>query len=103
MTVTHIPTWRESAMTEPQLRVRLRSLPALHNAMEYRGFTSGYALAKAAGLTPGVVNHLVHGHRKTCSGKTARAIAEALQMPQDTLFVAELFTVRADRARKAAA
>lgn len=89
-------------MPEPQLRVRLRSLAGLHRVMEYRGFNSGYALAKAAGLTPGVVNHLVHGHRKTCSGYTARAISGALKMPQDSLFVVEMSTVRVNNERRAA-
>lgn len=89
-------------MPEPQLRVRLISLGGLHRVMESRGFNSGYALAKAAGLTPGVVNHLVHGHRKTCSGKTARLISEALETPQDNLFVVEKSTVNGNYGRRVA-
>jgi hypothetical protein len=101
MTIYRFPTWREEITPVPQLRIKLDSLADLHRVMELRGFMSGYALAKAAGLTPGVVNHLVHGHRKTCSARTARLISEALQTPLDNLFVVEKSTVHDDRRRVA--
>lgn len=102
MTIYQFPTWRKEITPVPQLRIRLDSLADLHRVMEARGFMSGYALAKAAGLTPGVVNHLVHGHRETCSAKTARLISEALQTPLDNLFVIEKSTVHANHERSAA-
>lgn len=99
---TKTPTWKNDRTSAPRIRVQLKSLAMLHDTMEYRGYTSGYQLAKAAGLTPGVVNHLVHGHRTTCSADTARAICEALRTPQDTLFLAIIPTVSENRERAAA-
>lgn len=99
MTITRKPTWEEPLMAEPQTRVRIVSLSRLRKVMKYRGFTSGYQLAKAAGLTPGVVNFLVHGHRSTCSAETARAIEEVLDQDPGRLFVLEMSEVDDDRAR----
>ena len=89
-------------MPEPLIRVRLRSLRDLRTTMEFRGINSGYELAKRAGLKQGAVNHLVHGRRNTCSGKTAAAIAEALNEPTERLFVLDRSAVHDNRERLSA-
>jgi hypothetical protein len=66
--------------------VKLRSLGALREYMTFHGITSGYELARRAGLKPGVVGHLVSGRRDTCSRATAGAIERALQCPPGFLF-----------------
>lgn len=103
MTSTSYPTWKDPYISEPQARVRLRSLRALHETMEFEGFSSGYQLAKAARLKPGTVNHLVHGHRRTCSAATAHAISEALHEPQRRLFALDMSAIYVDSGQQAAA
>lgn len=84
-----------------RLTVRLKSLRALREFMEFQRLPSGYALAQKAGILPGTVNHLLSGKRNTCSLRTARAIEEALQCPPGFLFDAKLSQV-ADNKRPAA-
>lgn len=47
---------------------------------------SGRALARLAGLSPAVVNHLLSGRRSTCSARTAHAVEAALGCPPGLLF-----------------
>lgn len=81
-----------------RLLVRLKSRRALLEFMEFHNL-SGRALARKAGLSHALVNHLVRdpkrfkNARNTCSYKTARAIEEALGCPEGFLFVTELSTV----------
>lgn len=78
---------------EHRVTYTLKSQAALIGQMQYRRFTTGYQLAKAAGLLPGTVNHLVFGRRRTCSPETASAIEEALSVRPGTLFRADMYPV----------
>lgn len=81
--------------TLPQIRMedgirstfRLKSRAELIDTMLYHGFESGYSLAKAAGIKPGIVNFLVSGQRRSCSPASAAAIEAALSQKPGTLFV----------------
>jgi transcriptional regulator with XRE-family HTH domain len=84
------PTWEAKSAPNPdgvRQTYRLTSLAALRAVLEAHGFTSGYQLAKAAGLTPGTVNHLVHGHRQTASPRTVGKLREVLGVDARDLFV----------------
>ena len=98
--MTKRPTWEtqtpESARTVRQT-YRLTSLSALRAAMLANGFHSGYALAKAAGLHAGIVNHLVHGHRSSASPTTVGKLREALGRDTDDLFVLDESQVHRNR------
>lgn len=78
---------------EHRVTYTLKSQALLVDQMRYRRFTTGYQLAKASGLLPGTVNHLVFGRRTTCSPETASAIEEALNVRPGTLFRAEVYPV----------
>lgn len=78
---------------EHRVTYTLRSQALLVDQMRYRRFHTGYALAKAAGLLPGTVNHLVFGRRTTCSPETAASIEEALDVRPGTLFRADVYRV----------
>lgn len=80
---------------------RLTSHSDLLRRMRRRGYTSGYALAQAAGLGQGTVNHLVHGRRTTCSERTATAIERALRLEPDELFKYEEYPVSGYPERRA--
>lgn len=69
----------------------------LHSAERLRSFVgkpedgckmSQRRLARYAGVHPSFINHLTSGRRRSCDEKTARRIAEALEVPWDILFVA---------------
>lgn len=88
-------------MTDDRWRliVKLKSLPALKEYMKYRGFKTSYSLARAAGLKPGVVGHLIAGRRNSCSLTTASAIEEALGCPPNFLFEPRMSQVANDARR----
>lgn len=88
---------------EWRLTVKLKSLRAMKEFMAFHRLESGYALAKKAGISAGVVNFLLAGQRTTCSLKTARAIEEALGCPTGFLFEAKMSRVCEDSRRGAAA
>jgi len=88
---------------EWRLTVKLKSLRALKEFMAFQGMTSGYALAKRAGISAGVANFLLSGDRNSCSLKTARAIESALQCPPGFLFEAKMSRVAGDNRRGRAA
>ncbi|MGV8972265.1 MAG: helix-turn-helix domain-containing protein [Rhodoglobus sp.] len=88
---------------EWRLTLKLKSLRALREYMAFHSMTSGYALAKRAGISAGVVNFLLAGDRNTCSLKTARAIESALQCPPGFLFEPKMSQVAADSRRGRAA
>lgn len=86
-----------------RLIVRLKSPRALN---EYAAFhkLSGRALARKAdqiakqknpdaSVGPGIVGHLMRGHRTTCNLTTATALEEALQCPPGFLFEPSLSPV----------
>lgn len=72
---------------------KLRSHTDLIAQMRFRDITTGYGLARAAGLKPGVVNHLVFGRRTTCSPETASAIERALGLRPGALFEITVYPV----------
>jgi len=88
---------------EWRLVVKLKSLRALREYMAFHSLTSGYALAKKADISAGVVNFLLAGDRTTCSLKTARAIEAALQCPPGFLFEPRMSRVASDNRRGRAA
>jgi hypothetical protein len=91
-------------MDEWRLTVRLKSLRALREYLDFHNIDSGYALAKKAGLrSAGVVNFLLSGERNTCSIKTAKAIEAALQCPPGFLFEVKMSQVGEDNRRGRAA
>lgn len=82
-------------MTQPdpwRLVVRLKSRRALTEYAQFHKL-SGRALARKAGLGPGIVGHLMSGRRTTCNLETAKAIEEALGCPQGFLFEPSLSPV----------
>lgn len=80
--------------TLPQIRqedgirstYRLKSRSELIDVMLYHGYDTGYALAKAARILPGTVNHLIYGRRTDCGPKTAAAIETTLRQRPGELF-----------------
>lgn len=82
--------------------MHLKSKEALRHCMNFRGVTSGYALARKAGLKPAIVGHLVSGRRKTCSPGTAYAIERALDCAPNFLFEAKMSQVSNDTRQIAA-
>ncbi|NNG20529.1 helix-turn-helix transcriptional regulator [Naumannella sp. ID2617S] len=92
------PTWeRPTSVAINRTSYRLASLDDLRAAMVARGFTSGYQLARAAGISPATVNHLVFGRRSTASPQTVRAFREVLGRDVDGLFVLDNSTMHAQR------
>ena len=87
---------------EWRLTVKLKSLRVLREFMQFHGLTTGYALAKKAGVLPGTVNHLLSGKRSTCRPETAHAIEETLGCPPGFLFVPKMSQFCVDSRRKAA-
>ena len=81
-----------------RLYVRLKSRRVMKQFMDYQEL-SGRGLARKAGLSESLVNHLVRDPRKfknarnTCSLATAHAIEEALGCPKGFLFAAEVSNV----------
>ena len=69
-----------------RLEVKLKSHKALVDFMDHHELKTAYALAKKAGLKPGVVGHLVSDRRNSCSLRTATAIERALECPTGFLF-----------------
>lgn len=100
------PTWAKTKRVikpEPDTSgYVLRDLQGLHDAMEAHRLYSGYALAKASGVGPSTVNHLVHGHRRTASARTVGAFREVLGKDLDGVFERRKSTVYADHVSQAA-
>lgn len=72
-------------ITERRFEVRVISSEALAGYMAFRGL-SVRTLAEKAGCSHSLIGFLRKGTRSTCSPKTARAIAEALNCPVEALF-----------------
>jgi transcriptional regulator with XRE-family HTH domain len=84
-----------------RLIVKIKSRRTLKEYAKFHQL-SGRALAKKAGLSPAIVNHLMSGERDTCNLETARKLEEALQCPPGFLFEPSMSRV-ADTARQGAA
>lgn len=69
------------------LDVRLISHHSLASHMTYRGL-SVRDLATRTGINRSSIGHLRSGKRNTCKPEHARAIAKALDVPIEALFVA---------------
>lgn len=82
-----------------RLVVKLKSRRALNEYVAFHKM-SGRALARKAGLGPGIVGHLMAGRRTTCNLETAKAIEEALGCPQGFLFEPSLSSVSDDSTRR---
>lgn len=80
-----------------RLIVKLKSRRTLKEYAKFHNL-SGRALARRAGLSPAIVNHLMSGERDTCNLDTARKLEEALQCPPGFLFEPTMSRV-ADSAR----
>lgn len=72
-----------------QLRAKVQSPDRLVSAMRFRGLTNR-GLASRVGVSQALIGHLRRGYRTTTTYLDAVAIAEALDMPIDYLFVPEL-------------
>lgn len=87
--------------------VKLKSMRALKEYMAFHHLDTAYALAKRAGISPGVVYFLTADdpkkRRATCSLKSARAIEEALQCPPGFLFDVKMSPVADDPRERTAA
>lgn len=77
--------------------MRLISPQALRQYMAYRRLTIR-SLAKRAGCSHSTIGHLVTGARKNVNPKIARGIAEALDCPVESLFVASISYVARESA-----
>lgn len=84
-----------------RLIVKIKSRRTLKEYAKFHKL-SGRALAKKAGLSPAIVNHLMSGERDTCNLETARKLEEALQCPPGFLFEPSMSRV-ADTTRQGAA
>jgi transcriptional regulator with XRE-family HTH domain len=69
--------------------------------MQHRGLTQA-ELARRAGISPQLVNHLVRGVRPSTSPASAAAIVRALDIPRDLLFEEKISRVTRDIERPAA-
>jgi len=103
MSQTTRDTRGQQSADEWRLTVKLKSLRALRQFMEFQNLTSGYGLAKRAGISAGVANFLLSGDRNSCSLKTAHAIEAALQCPPGFLFEPRMSRVGEDNRRGRAA
>lgn len=76
--------------------MRLTDRRLLRLAMKAKGIRSGSELARLAGLSHQMVNHLLRGAptgRDTCSIETAEAIERALGVDRGDIFTAQLCEV----------
>lgn len=72
------------------VRQRLVARDALADRMERKGF-SNRRLAKYAEVAPGTIDNLLSGRTQSVNkGRTAELICEALDVPMDVFFVAEI-------------
>ena len=88
------PEWR--------LWMKVRDAGVLAQYMAYRGFTVR-SLAEKVRVSHATIGHLRSGTRKAVKPPLAKAIAKALDAPEDLLFVPELSRVSQDGRRKAVA
>ena len=89
---------------ERRFDVQLISHESLAGYMTFRGHTVR-TLAKQVGVSHALIGFLRSGHRRSCSPRTARAIAAALNCPVEALFVPRVSAVARETApspRKAA-
>lgn len=81
--------------------MRLVARDSLVERMERKGF-SNRRLAKYAEVTPGTIDNLVNGRTQSVNkGRTAELICEALDVPLDVYFVAEISSVPGSPAKRA--
>jgi transcriptional regulator with XRE-family HTH domain len=66
--------------------MRLTSADTLKALMGQRDFSEA-RLARYAGCSPSFISHLKTGRKRTCTPRLAEAIAEALDVPTELLFV----------------
>lgn len=86
---------------EGRFEVQLISAAALRQYMSFRGMTIRQ-LALRAGCSHSTIGFLVKGTRKTCRPETARAIAQALDCPVESMFVPKVSKVSREVSRKVA-
>lgn len=101
---TKRPTWEqgtEAPAASLRQSYRLQSLDGLRSLMVARGYTSGYSLAKDAGIGVSALNHIVHGRRDTATPHTVAKLRETLGRDIDSLFVLDKSTIRMDHGRAA--
>lgn len=67
---------------------------AIKMAMKFRNNMSKADLARLSGLSKGTVGNVLNGTRKTFNPETATAIADALGVSSDDLFVLVPLTVK---------
>lgn len=79
--------------TEWRLDMKLRDPRMLRQYMEYKGMTIRQ-VAKAAGVSPSLVGHLLTGERTGSRPENARKIEEALACPPGLLFDARASNVQ---------
>lgn len=73
------------------------NVAAIKMTMKFRGRMTKAELAKTSGLSKGTVGNVLNGTRKTFNPETANAIAEALDVSADELFVLEPLHVHVTR------
>ena len=66
--------------------MKLTSRQTLRAIMDQRDFSLD-RLARYSGKSKGFISHLTSGRKSSCSPTTAQAIAEALDVPVEILFV----------------
>ncbi|OBS01847.1 hypothetical protein A9W98_17840 [Mycobacterium gordonae] len=69
--------------------MRLRSPATLRALMEQYGFSLG-RLARYADCSKGFISHLLSGRRSSCTPELAARIAEALNVPLEVIFDANV-------------
>lgn len=81
--------------------MRVRDAGVLAQYMAYRGF-SVRGLAMKVRVSHATIGHLRSGHRKAVKPELARAIAKALDAPEDLLFLPELSRITRDGRKEVA-
>ncbi len=76
-------------VTTGRVWMRLISWQVLDQYMQFRGETNT-SLAEKAGISRQIIGFLRTGRRTTCRPSTAYAIAEALEVLPESLFMAEV-------------
>lgn len=80
--------------------MRLVARDSLVERMERKEF-SNRRLAKYAEVAPGTIDNLVSGRTQSVNkGRTAELICEALDVPLDVYFVAEISSVTGSAAKR---
>lgn len=78
--------------------MKLISQTGLVDYMKHRELSQA-ELARRAGVSPQLINHLCRGARTTCLPTTARKIEAALDAPKGFIFLERVSTVTRDTTR----